>query len=73
MAKPLRSAPLSPDCPRTPSREPVGGKTFDLDFDGGRLSSGTAVVLLIDIDAQLGVTCLIGAEPGQYDRRVLGA
>jgi Transposase DDE domain group 1 len=35
---------------------PVGGKAVDLDFDGGRLSSDAGVVLLKDIDAQLGCT-----------------
>jgi len=35
---------------------PVGGKAVDLDFDGGRLSSEAGMVLLKDIDAQLGVT-----------------
>ena len=35
---------------------PIGGKAVDLDFDGGRLSSDAGVVLLKDIDAQLGVT-----------------
>src|SRR6516225_9778698 len=48
---------------RTPSRQPtplrlapVGGKVVELDFDGGRLSSDAGVVLLKDIDAQLGLT-----------------
>jgi hypothetical protein len=35
---------------------PVGGKAVDLDCDGGRLSSDAGVVLLKDIDAQLGLT-----------------
>jgi len=35
---------------------PVGAKTVTLDFDGGRLSSDAGVVLLKDIDAQLGLT-----------------
>jgi hypothetical protein len=35
---------------------PVGGKAIDLDFDGGRLSSDAGVVLLKDIDDQLGLT-----------------
>src|SRR4030095_1337689 len=35
---------------------PIGGKAVDLDFDGGRLSSDAGVVLLKDIDTQLGVT-----------------
>src|SRR5499427_3475677 len=35
---------------------PVGAKTVDLDFDGGRLSSDAGVVLLKDIDDQLGLT-----------------
>jgi hypothetical protein len=35
---------------------PVGAKAVALDFDGGRLSSDAGVVLLTDIDAQLGLT-----------------
>jgi hypothetical protein len=35
---------------------PVGAKAVALDFDGGRLSSDAGVVLLKDIDAQLGLT-----------------
>jgi hypothetical protein len=35
---------------------PVGGKAVALDFDGGRLSSDAGVVLLKDLDAQLGLT-----------------
>src|SRR5438270_5802114 len=41
----------------TPLRlAPVGDKTVELDFDGGRLSSDAGVVLLKDIDDQLGLT-----------------
>jgi hypothetical protein len=35
---------------------PVGGKAVELDFNGGRLSSDAGVVLLKDIDDQLGLT-----------------
>jgi len=35
---------------------PVGAKTVALDFEGGRLSSDAGVVLLKDIDDQLGLT-----------------
>jgi hypothetical protein len=35
---------------------PVGTKAVALDFDGGRLSSEAGVVLLKDIDDQLGLT-----------------
>src|SRR2546426_9270679 len=35
---------------------PVGDKAVELDFDGGRLSSDAGVLLLKDIDAQLGFT-----------------
>src|SRR6266852_2435606 len=35
---------------------PVGAKAVELDFDGGRLSSDAGVLLLKDIDAQLGLT-----------------
>src|ERR671934_977596 len=48
MATQLQPAPLP--------LVPVGGKAVDLDFNGGRLSSDAGVVLLKDIDAQLGLT-----------------
>src|SRR5216683_7086503 len=35
---------------------PVGGKAVELDCDGGRLSSDAGVLLLKDIDDQLGLT-----------------
>jgi Transposase DDE domain group 1 len=35
---------------------PIGAKALDLDFDGGRLSSDGGMVILKDIDAQLGLT-----------------
>src|SRR4029434_7915786 len=35
---------------------PIGTKAVELDFDGGRLSSDAGVVLLKDIDDQLGLT-----------------
>jgi Transposase DDE domain group 1 len=35
---------------------PVGAKAVHLDFDGGRLSSDAGIVLLKDIDDQLGLT-----------------
>ena len=35
---------------------PVGTKAVALDFEGGRLSSDAGVVLLKDIDDQLGLT-----------------
>ena len=40
---------------------PVGAKTVDLDFEGGRLSSDAGVVLLKDIDDQLGLTRALAA------------
>src|SRR5262245_59944872 len=40
---------------------PVGAKTVDLDCDGGRLSSDAGVVLLQDIDDQLGLTRALAA------------
>src|SRR6266568_1755950 len=40
---------------------PVGAKAVDLDFDGGRLSSDAGVVLLKDIDDQLGLTRALAA------------
>ena len=39
----------------------VEGKTVDLAFDGGRLSSDAGVVLLKDIDDQLGLTRALAA------------
>jgi len=48
MATPLQPAPLP--------LAAVGGKAVALDFDGGRLSSDAGVVLLKDIDEQLGLT-----------------
>src|SRR6266446_8073222 len=35
---------------------PVEAKAVELDFDGGRLSSDAGIVLLKDIDDQLGLT-----------------
>ena len=40
---------------------PVGGKTVALDCDGGRLSSYAGLVLLKDIDEQLGLTRALAA------------
>src|SRR4051812_27068460 len=40
---------------------PVGAKTVDLDFDGGRLSADAGVVLLKDIDDPLGLTRALAA------------
>src|SRR5262247_3655611 len=40
---------------------PVGGKTVALDCDGGRLSSDAGLVLLKDIDEQLGLTRALAA------------
>jgi hypothetical protein len=48
MATPLQRTPLE--------LAPVGNKAVDLDFDGGRLSSDAGVVLLKDINDQLGLT-----------------
>src|SRR3989454_12728969 len=48
-----RTTPMQP----TPlPLAPVGGKAVELDFDGGRLSSDAGIVLLKDIDDQLGLT-----------------
>src|SRR4030095_7126064 len=48
-----RTTPMEP----TPlPLAPVGGKAVELDFNGGRLSSDAGVVLLQDIDDQLGLT-----------------
>src|SRR5438094_4346612 len=40
---------------------PVGAKAVELDFDGGRLSSDAGIVLLKDIDDQLGLTRALAA------------
>ena len=40
---------------------PVEDKTVELDFDGGRLSSDAGLVLLTDIDDQLGLTRALAA------------
>src|SRR6516164_8139058 len=40
---------------------PVEDKTVELDFDGGRLSSDAGLVLLKDIDDQLGLTRALAA------------
>ena len=40
---------------------PVGGKTVALDCDGGRLSSDAGLVLLKEIDEQLGLTRALAA------------
>ena len=40
---------------------PVGTKSVVLDFDGGRLSSDAGIVLLKDIDEQLGLTRALAA------------
>src|SRR4030095_10677701 len=50
-------ADRAPQLQQTPLHlAPVGAKAVDLDFDGGRLSSDAGLVLLKDIDAQLGLT-----------------
>jgi hypothetical protein len=53
VATPLQPAPLH--------LAPVGTKSVELDFDGGRLSSDAGVVLLKDIDDQLGLTRALAA------------
>src|SRR5215471_9309271 len=53
------SMPADRTTPREPTPlplAPVEAKAVDLDFDGGRLSSDAGVVLLKDIDDQLGLT-----------------
>jgi len=53
MATPLPPPPLH--------RLPVGGKAVELDFDGGRLSSDAGMILLKDLDDQLGLTRALAA------------
>jgi len=43
---------------------PVEGKTVEIDFDGGRLSSDAGLILLKDIDDQLGLTRALAAVLG---------
>src|SRR5262247_630681 len=53
------SMPADRTTPRQPTPLPlalVGGKAVELDFEGGRLSSDAGVLLLKDIDDQLGLT-----------------
>ena len=40
---------------------PVGDNTVELDFDGGRLSSDAGLILLKDVDDQLGLTRALAA------------
>src|SRR4029453_12583628 len=55
-------ADLAPQRHSTPLiLAPVGGKTVTLDCDGGRLSSDAGLVLLKDIDEQLGLTRALAA------------
>jgi Transposase DDE domain group 1 len=55
-------ADMAPQLQLTPlPLAPVGAKAVDLDFDGGRLSSDAGVVLLKDIDDQLGLTHALAA------------
>jgi hypothetical protein len=55
-------ADLAPQCHPTPLiLAPVGGKTVALDCDGGRLTSDAGLVLLKDIDEQLGLTRALAA------------
>jgi hypothetical protein len=50
-------AALAAPCDPTPLLlAPIGGKTVELDCDGGRLSSDAGLILLKDIDEQLGLT-----------------
>ena len=53
MATQLQPAPLH--------LAPVGSKAVELDFDGGRLSSDAGIVVLKDIDDQLGLTHALAA------------
>ena len=58
---PLQSEPATPR-PHAPLHlASVEGKTVDLDCDGGRLSSDAGVILLKDIDDQLGLTRALAA------------
>src|SRR5712691_9060773 len=55
-------AALAAPCDPTPLLlAPIGGKTVELDFGGGRLSSDAGLILLKDIDDQLGLTRALAA------------
>ena len=57
-----RHAELPTQRQPTPLRlAPVGDKTVELDFDGGHVSSDAGLVLLKDIDDQLGLTHALAA------------
>src|SRR5438105_13632411 len=57
-----RHAELPTQRQPTPLRlAPVGDKTVELAFDGGHLSSDAGLVLLKDIDDQLGLTHALAA------------
>ena len=58
------SMPATLVTPRQPTPlllAPVGDHTVELDFDGGRLSSDAGLILLKDIDDQLGLTRALAA------------
>ena len=58
--------------PTTLLLAPIGGKTVELDCDGGRLSSDAGLILLKDIDDQLGLTRALAAVLA-HDSQVIGA
>ena len=58
---PMPAAVATPLQPTPLHLAPVGTKSVELDFDGGRLSSDAGVVLLKDIDDQLGLTRALAA------------
>src|SRR5262247_4551523 len=56
--------PADRTTPRQPTPlplAPVGGKAVELDFEGGRLSSDAGLILLKDINDQLGLTRALAA------------
>ena len=69
------SMPADRTTPREPTPlplAPVGGKAVELDFTGGRLSSDAGVILLKDLDDQLGLThdLAMGLKAPRDPRRV---
>jgi hypothetical protein len=52
----MQAGLLIPSHPASLQLAPVAGKAVDLDFDGGLLSSDAGLVLLKDVDAQLGLS-----------------
>ena len=53
---PMQAGIIRPSRPASVHLAPVAGKAVALDFEGGLLSSDAGLVLLKDVDAQLGLS-----------------